>query len=48
MITDLSYLNNMSGGSNEIIKEMIGIFNEQSVEYIRDMQNTWTKKITCF
>lgn len=28
----------MSGGSNEIIKEMISIFNEQANDYIRDMQ----------
>jgi HPt (histidine-containing phosphotransfer) domain-containing protein len=38
MVTDLSYLNTMSGGNSEIIKEMIQIFNEQSLEYIRDMQ----------
>lgn len=28
----------MSGGSSDIVKEMITIFNEQSKEYIRDMQ----------
>jgi HPt (histidine-containing phosphotransfer) domain-containing protein len=28
----------MSGGNTEVIKEMIHIFNEQSLEYIRDMQ----------
>lgn len=38
MVTDLSYLNNMAGGNNEIIREMITIFNEQSGEYIRDIQ----------
>lgn len=38
MVTDLSYLNSMSGGSGEIIKEMITIFNEQCREYIVDMQ----------
>lgn len=38
MITDLTYLKNMSGGSPEIVKEMIGIFVEQADEYIRDMQ----------
>jgi HPt (histidine-containing phosphotransfer) domain-containing protein len=38
MITDLTYLNNMSGGSPEIVKEMIGIFIEQANEYVRDMQ----------
>jgi HPt (histidine-containing phosphotransfer) domain-containing protein len=37
MITDLTYLNSMSGGSPEIVKEMIGIFIEQANEYIRDM-----------
>lgn len=37
MITDLTYLNNMSGGSPGIVKEMIGIFIEQANEYIRDM-----------
>lgn len=44
MVTDLSYLSNMSGGSSEIIKEMIGIFNEQSKEYIRDMQKYLDEK----
>jgi HPt (histidine-containing phosphotransfer) domain-containing protein len=44
MITDLSYLKNMSGGSGEIIKEMITIFNEQSKEYIRDMQKYLDEK----
>lgn len=38
MITDLTYLNNMSGGSPEIVKEMIGIFIEQANEYVRDMR----------
>ena len=37
MITDLTYLNNMSGGSPEIVKEMIGIFIEQANEYLQDM-----------
>ena len=37
MITDLTYLNNMSGGSPEIVKEMIGIFIEQAHEYLKDM-----------
>jgi HPt (histidine-containing phosphotransfer) domain-containing protein len=37
MITDLTYLNNMSSGNPEIVKEMIGIFVEQAHEYIRDM-----------
>lgn len=38
MITDLTYLNNMSGGNPEIIKEMISIFDEQVQEYIVQMQ----------
>lgn len=44
MVTDLSYLKNMSGGNNEIIREMITIFNEQSREYIRDMQKYLDEK----
>lgn len=44
MVTDLSYLSNMSGGNNEIIKEMIVIFNEQSKEYIHDMQKYLDEK----
>lgn len=34
----------MSGGSNEIIKEMIHIFNDQSKEYIHDMQKYLDEK----
>lgn len=37
MVTDLTYLRSMSGGDPEIIKEMIGIFNEQVQEYMIDM-----------
>jgi HPt (histidine-containing phosphotransfer) domain-containing protein len=44
MITDLPYLKNMSGGSPEIVKEMIGIFVEQANEYIRDMQKHLDEK----
>ena len=44
MITDLTYLNNMSGGNPEIIKEMISIFNEQVQEYIVDMQKLLDEK----
>ena len=44
MVTDLSYLNNMSGGSREIVKEMISIFNEQSKDYICDMQKYLDEK----
>jgi HPt (histidine-containing phosphotransfer) domain-containing protein len=38
MITDLSYLSGMSGGNPDIIKEMINIFNEQTQEYIVEIQ----------
>lgn len=44
MITNLTYLQNMSGGSSEIIKEMIQIFNEQAEEYIVDMQKLLDEK----
>jgi HPt (histidine-containing phosphotransfer) domain-containing protein len=44
MVTDLTYLNNMSGGNSEIIKEMIEIFNEQSKHYIVDMQKYLDEK----
>lgn len=44
MITDLTYLNNMSGGSSDIIKEMITIFIEQTKEYITDMQRLLDEK----
>lgn len=44
MITDLTYLNSMSGGSPEIVKEMIGIFVEQANEYIRDMPSYLNQK----
>lgn len=38
MITDLTYLTNMSGGNPGIVKEMIGIFIEQVQEYVVEMQ----------
>lgn len=44
MVTDLAYLNSMSGGSNEVVKEMITIFNDQSKEYIVDMQKFLDEK----
>jgi HPt (histidine-containing phosphotransfer) domain-containing protein len=44
MVTDLTYLNNMSGGAPEIIKEMIEIFIEQANEYIIDMQKLLEEK----
>ena len=37
MVTDLTYLNSMSGGAPEIVKEMITIFIDQAQEYVRDM-----------
>lgn len=44
MKTDLSYLNTMSGGSTELISEMIDIFNTQAVEFISEMQILLDKK----
>lgn len=44
MITDLTYLKNMSGESSDIIKEMITIFIEQTREYITDMQRLLDEK----
>lgn len=44
MITDLTYLSNMSGGNNTVIKEMITIFVEQVQEYIIDMQRFLNEK----
>jgi HPt (histidine-containing phosphotransfer) domain-containing protein len=44
MITDLTYLNNMSGGNPEIVKGMIEIFVEQANEYIRDIQQHLDEK----
>jgi HPt (histidine-containing phosphotransfer) domain-containing protein len=37
MMTDLTYLKNMSGGNEEVVKEMIGIFIEQVNEISNDM-----------
>jgi len=44
MITDLTYLNSMSGGNPEIVKGMIDIFVEQAHEYIRDIQTHLDEK----
>lgn len=44
MITDLSYLRNMSGDNPDIIKEMIGIFIEQAEEYIIEMKKNLEDK----
>jgi len=38
MKTDLSYLNEMSGGNKELIEEMINIFLSQVDEFSRDME----------
>ena len=35
---DLSYLENMSGGDKELMKEMIQIFKEQVPEFVTDMR----------
>ena len=44
MVTDLTYLKEMSGGDTEIIKEMIGIFNEQVQEYMIEMPRLLAEK----
>ena len=41
---DLSYLENMSGGSQELVKEMVEIFVAQIPEFILDMKNYLEKK----
>jgi HPt (histidine-containing phosphotransfer) domain-containing protein len=38
MKTDLSYLNEMSGGNKELIQEMISIFMSQVDEFAKDME----------
>jgi HPt (histidine-containing phosphotransfer) domain-containing protein len=38
MKTDLSYLNEMSGGNRELIQEMISIFMSQVDEFAKDME----------
>jgi HPt (histidine-containing phosphotransfer) domain-containing protein len=40
MKTDLSYLQNLSGGSVDVIKEMVGIFIEQVQELSTDMNQS--------
>ena len=44
MITDLSYLRNMTDGNPELIREMIEIFLDQVNEYIREMQQSYEQK----
>ena len=44
MKTDLNYLRTMSGDNQELISEMIDIFNSQVIEFSADMQNLLNKK----
>ena len=44
MITDLNYLNTMSGGDPKFIREMIGLFREQIDEYKSIMPDLLDKK----
>jgi HPt (histidine-containing phosphotransfer) domain-containing protein len=44
MKTDLSYLQEMSGGNKELVVEMINIFKSQVVEFARDMENHLQKR----
>lgn len=39
MKTDLSYLQEMSGGNKELVNEMINIFKSQVIEFVADMEN---------
>ena len=39
MKTDLSYLQEMSGGNKELVTEMISIFKSQVIEFAKDMEN---------
>ena len=42
--TDLSYLESISDGSKELIKEMIDIFISQINEYTEEMYTLWKNK----
>ncbi|MBN1158146.1 MAG: Hpt domain-containing protein [Bacteroidales bacterium] len=44
MKTDLSYLQEMSGGNLELVKEMISIFKSQVIEFTKDMENHLNNK----
>ena len=44
MKTDLSYLQEMSGGNKELVIEMISIFKNQVVEFAHDMEGHLQKK----
>jgi len=44
MITDLSYLNEMSDGDKKFIQEMIDLFREQMDEYNKNMPDLLRKK----
>ncbi len=41
MLTDLTYLNNMTEGNHELIQEMINIFTNQVDEYIVEINNLY-------
>lgn len=43
-IVNLTYLEDMSGGSEEIIKEMISIFISQVSEFAEEMKDLYDKK----
>jgi HPt (histidine-containing phosphotransfer) domain-containing protein len=44
MVTDLTYLKNMSGGNNGFVKEMIGIFTEQVHELEDSLKTALAKQ----
>jgi HPt (histidine-containing phosphotransfer) domain-containing protein len=44
MKTDLTYLRNMSAGNKDLVLEMIGIFKQQVIEFVRDMNLLYGKK----
>jgi HPt (histidine-containing phosphotransfer) domain-containing protein len=44
MKTDLTYLRNMSGGNQDLIIEMIGIFKSQVVEFAQSMDEYYKNK----
>lgn len=43
MITNLSYLRNMTDGNPDLIQELIDIFTSQADEYIHEMQDLYAK-----
>lgn len=44
MITDLSYLRNMTDGNPELIREIIEIFLDQVSKYTQEMQQSYEQK----